>query len=1097
MASTSLGTLTLDLAVRLSEFTDGLSRAERETRDRTQEMSDSVGKFKEKLIDDLSGTAIGDAVGSLNEKLSSITEAFGEGGLAGAAAVGAVSVIGSIAAIGAGLVTLAIQTAEADEQLVRLATRANTSTKNLQVLTAATAAYGLEMEGVGDILADAQEKLGEFSASGGGGLVDTLELMQSTTKKTDAELEIFGRSLSTMDSVDAIQAVVDEMEKAGATTQEVRFVTESLASGLGDIIPLWDNNGEALRNYEHDLNEAGVIRTKESIEQSQLLANELEGLQIKLEGVSNQIVTASLPAMVGLIEYMKTGTTDADGLSDSLSSMGLAAAVIATPFIGLMSVFKQIGIVVAGLMGSISSLFSLMSNVISNPFKIGTYLQEYARSTGQLGLYMGEDMAAERDRAVNSLQTIWSSPRELADQRAAQNYSSSYGNYGNKNNGTSFNSILNGGTNTAIPYRTGGIPYGAGAINEEIVASRAMAKAAEDEAKEQEKLAKARDKNTASLKKQAEAQARLVGISGDTGIGSAHLHIQYRDKSRAVSQSDMDRFRAGGKKITDYRKTSDFGPRNTGIKGASTNHRGTDFAIPKNTPITTNVAVKGVKTWKDSNGGGYVSTITFEDGVVIDLLHQMPGVMGVEKGATTGNSAVDSATSKAQAIAQKAMSDAEREREKAAAEEKRALEELERAKLSITQKYATYKEKIESEHANNVIEIERLYAEGSSDRAKYLAREEERYAIEKNAGLLAVSEKYFSEEERIHESHRKAMKVIEETYIEDDSVRQYFIDAQKAAYEEDLANFKFTAEAKAREQDKMYQSIANSARAGSANALSTGKDSMMQRTLSDEDYQQWRLNQDYVEGFTSINNDYKNREAEINAVDERGNEAFPELERFELLEIAKQEHLDKMWALEQEYALKDQTLAEQQTSQRIAMYQSLFSGIAGLTKSFAGEQSTAYRIMFGIEQGFAIAQAAMAIQQSIAKAMTLGYPQNIPVIAETVGQGAQIVSNIKNITMGGIAHGGLDYVPKEATYLLDEGERVLSPRQNKDLANFMSNSQKSSASEVNISVAVDAQGNSAISGDNEKMGRDMANGIKAVVMDVMRKEKRQGGMLYG
>ena len=219
MASSSLGTLTLDLAVRLSEFTDGLSQAERETRNRTQEMGDSVGKFKEKLIDDLSGTAIGDAVGSLNEKLSSITEAFGERGLAGAATIGAASVIGSVVAIGAGLVTLALQTAETDQQLQRLATRANTSTANLQVLTAATAAYGLEMDSVGDILADAQEKLGEFSATGGGGLVDTLELMQNATKKTDAELEIFGKSLSTMDSVDAIQAVVNEMEKADATTQ--------------------------------------------------------------------------------------------------------------------------------------------------------------------------------------------------------------------------------------------------------------------------------------------------------------------------------------------------------------------------------------------------------------------------------------------------------------------------------------------------------------------------------------------------------------------------------------------------------------------------------------------------------------------------------------------------------------------------------------------------------------------------------------------------------------------------------------------------------------------------------------------------------------
>jgi hypothetical protein len=37
----------------------------------------------------------------------------------------------------------------------------------------------------------------------------------------------------------------------------------------------------------------------------------------------------------------------------------------------------------------------------------------------------------------------------------------------------------------------------------------------------------------------------------------------------------------------------------------------------------------------------------------------------------------------------------------------------------------------------------------------------------------------------------------------------------------------------------------------------------------------------------------------------------------------------------------------------------------------------------------------------------------------------------------GAAHGGLENVPKESTYLLDRGERVLSPRQNQDLMRFM------------------------------------------------------------
>ncbi|MBY6104908.1 hypothetical protein KUW19_00230 [Ferrimonas balearica] len=39
--------------------------------------------------------------------------------------------------------------------------------------------------------------------------------------------------------------------------------------------------------------------------------------------------------------------------------------------------------------------------------------------------------------------------------------------------------------------------------------------------------------------------------------------------------------------------------------------------------------------------------------------------------------------------------------------------------------------------------------------------------------------------------------------------------------------------------------------------------------------------------------------------------------------------------------------------------------------------------------------------------------------------------------LAGAAHGGLGYVPNESTYLLQRGERVLSPRQNQDLTQFI------------------------------------------------------------
>lgn len=1055
MASTSLGTLTLDLAVRLSEFTDGLTRAERETRDRTENMGESVSKFKQQLIDDLSGTVVGDAIGSLNEKLESITEAFGEGGLSGAAKIGAVSVIGSVVAIGAGLVTLALQTAEADQQLERLAKRANTSTKNLQVLTAATAAYGLEMDGVGDILADAQEKLGEFSANGGGGLVDTLEKMQSATKKTDAELEIFGKSLSTMDSVDAIQAVVDEMEKAGATTQEVRFVTESLASGLGDIIPLWDNNGEALRNYERDLNEAGVIRTKESIEQSQFLGNEVDGLRIKFEGMSNELVTATLPTMIGLIDYMKRGTTDADGLSGSLSSMGLVAATIATPFIGLISVFKQVGTVVAGLMGSISSLFSLMSNVLSNPFKIGTYLQEYARSTGQLGEYMVEDMRAERDKAAKSISTLWSSPRELANRRTAETYTSSYG---NQNKGISFDPILNGGSSSGSI----GIPYRNGAAGKEIVATMANAKAAEEAAKAKEKQAKATDKVTAASKKSASAQARLVGIAGNSGIGTgSHIDVRYargdaRRGSRP-SQDHINRFEVNGKALGGLVKTSDFNlQRKHPVTGKVKPHYGIDYDSEIGDSITTKVPVKDVKAWYDENGGGYVTTVTFTDGVKMNLLHQTSASKGIKGGASGGSSnSYSAANSQSQQLISKQQQDTQREQEKRDAEALRAQEALERAKLSIVNQYATNKEKIESDHTNNVTEIERLYAENSSDRIKYMAREDERYEIEKNANLISISEKYFSEEQRIHDSHKKAMAVIDKQFAENDPNRALYVDLQKAAYEEDLANFKFASEAKARAQDKLYQSIANSAKANGINSLSTGLDSMAQRTMSGEDYQVWRLAEDHDNAFDSVNDQYANRQAEINAVDERGDYALPELERYELLEIAKQEHTDAMWAMDQEYALKQQSLDQQTADARTAIQANAFSAMTSVAATFFGENSKMQRVAFAMEKAFAVQKALMTVKTTYSN--TFDALSAIPLIGPYIAMPGAIAASAIQIaqaagiggmaapSVAGIAHGGLTNVPAEATYLLQQDERVLSPNQNKDLVAFMAQGQKSNA----------------------------------------------------
>lgn len=53
------------------------------------------------------------------------------------------------------------------------------------------------------------------------------------------------------------------------------------------------------------------------------------------------------------------------------------------------------------------------------------------------------------------------------------------------------------------------------------------------------------------------------------------------------------------------------------------------------------------------------------------------------------------------------------------------------------------------------------------------------------------------------------------------------------------------------------------------------------------------------------------------------------------------------------------------------------------------------------------------------------------------------------------AHGGLDYVPKETTYLLDRGERVISPKQNIDLTNFLAGKGAGGRGLTHVSVYLD------------------------------------------
>src|SRR5574343_29594 len=119
-----------------------------------------------------------------------------------------------------------------------------------------------------------------------------------------------------------------------------------------------------------------------------------------------------------------------------------------------------------------------------------------------------------------------------------------------------------------------------------------------------------------------------------------------------------------------------------------------------------------------------------------------------------------------------------------------------------------------------------------------------------------------------------------------------------------------------------------------------------------------------------------------------------------------------------------------------------FSGITKAAQQMFGEQSTAARAAFALQKTAAVGQATMQTYVAANKALAEGGPYLGPALAAiAVASGLANVATIltQPLPSGGIAHGGLENVPKEQTYLLDKGERVLSPRQNVDITNKVTN----------------------------------------------------------
>lgn len=206
-------------------------------------------------------------------------------------------------------------------------------------------------------------------------------------------------------------------------------------------------------------------------------------------------------------------------------------------------------------------------------------------------------------------------------------------------------------------------------------------------------------------------------------------------------------------------------------------------------------------------------------------------------------------------------------------------------------------------------------------------------------------------------------------------------------------------------------------------------------------------------------------------------------------EKAAQAHADRMFSIDADYQRKKLEL-------EMSYGEKITGSMVGMLEAAGDKQSAIYKAMFTANKAFAIAQSLISIQAGIAQAANNPFPYNLVAMASVAAETASIVGNIQSVA--GIFHGGKDYVPKEATYLLDKGERVVSPRQNQDLTSFLASQREmnqynainsnptNGSSEVNIQIINHVQGVELV----ESQGYDGTVTIEVVRAEAQRAVKQ-------
>ncbi|HCW6519898.1 transglycosylase SLT domain-containing protein [Acinetobacter baumannii] len=343
---------------------------------------------------------------------------------------------------------------------------------------------------------------------------------------------------------------------------------------------------------------------------------------------------------------------------------------------------------------------------------------------------------------------------------------------------------------------------------------------------------------------------------------------------------------------------------------------------------------------------------------------------------------------------------------------------------------------------------------------------------EEDAQIQSAFEGYLNQIEIVVKRYQREREEILQTYSLSKRVRE------ELAKSKDYAIFETLNQA----SDSVFQVGQNSAQ------------SLFNR-LNPEEFSKFNLQNQYSSDFGGLQTSYNDEVSGIKLIEN-------ESERNAQLLAAREQFLKAKAALDADYAQKERDLDQQNFETKMQVYSQIagmtgqvFSDMTALLEQSVGKSNALYKTMFFASKAASIAQAIVNTEEGATKALAQGGAYGSVLAGVVRATGYASVGIMAAQTIQGMAHNGIDNIPREGTWLLDGGERVLNPQQNKDLTNYLNNRQNG-ASEGNVQISQQitfADGSASVNTQGQKQIAESLNNA----MDAWaRRESRQGGVLF-